>query len=153
MLVLNPNSGDSVQMLKAGVMEACDVYVINKADLEGTERLESALKSHLELAHETVVRPIVKTVATRGEGVAELSKLIAKLSQVDGEMQKQRAHNWARERLQSAIRALQTRRLQELGASHALYEPLITKIAERQLHPDLAAQRLLDKSTLPGGAD
>lgn len=73
-VVLAPGMGDDVQTLKAGMMEIADVFVINKADLPEAQRLEQELKAMLSLAprgraDET---PVVKTVATQGEGVSEL---------------------------------------------------------------------------------
>jgi GTPase len=74
LVVLVPGMGDDVQALKAGIMEIADVFVINKADLPGSEKLERELKASMSLAH----RPdgwtpaIVATVATEGKGVAEV---------------------------------------------------------------------------------
>jgi LAO/AO transport system kinase len=74
LVVLVPGMGDDVQALKAGIMEIADVFVINKADLPGSDKLERELKASMSLAH----RPdgwtpaIVATVATEGKGVAEV---------------------------------------------------------------------------------
>ncbi len=72
-LVLVPESGDDVQVVKAGVMEVADVYVINKADRAGADRLEAFIREAAALdpvhpLHDTVIR----TVATEGKGVADL---------------------------------------------------------------------------------
>ena len=74
LVVLHPGAGDSVQTLKAGLTELADLFVINKSDLEGADRLERDLHEMLELRfrdHGEEV-PIVRTVATTGEGVREL---------------------------------------------------------------------------------
>jgi LAO/AO transport system kinase len=80
-IVLVPESGDSVQVMKAGLMEAGDLFVINKFDREGGDRIEKEIRLMLELARERragSVREgaweprIFRTVATRGEGVVEL---------------------------------------------------------------------------------
>ncbi len=78
-LVLTPNTGDAVQAFKAGVMEIADIFVINKADLPGSDRLERELRATLELGHHldrggdgSWSPAIVKTVASTGEGSAEL---------------------------------------------------------------------------------
>lgn len=68
-VVLVPGMGDDVQALKAGIMEIADVFVINKADLAGANKLEQELHAMLGLAHTDV--PIVKTVASEGQGIAE----------------------------------------------------------------------------------
>lgn len=73
-LALVPEAGDVVQTMKAGVMEVADVFVINKADRAGSEALYKTL---LRLVHEHAARtPVLKTVATSGEGVAALAQAI-----------------------------------------------------------------------------
>jgi len=73
-LVLVPGMGDDVQSLKAGVMEAADIFVVNKADLPGADRVDSEIKGMQSLAgeHGSWVPPVVRTVASSGEGVEEL---------------------------------------------------------------------------------
>ena len=73
-VVLVPESGDTVQAMKAGLMEIGDLFVINKADREGAERAAFAIRSALELRSATRdwTAPVLLTVATRGEGVSEL---------------------------------------------------------------------------------
>jgi LAO/AO transport system kinase len=72
-VVLTPGSGDGVQMIKAGITEIADVFVVNKADLPGADRVVQELRSLLGLSPELDWRPpIVTTVAATGEGVEEL---------------------------------------------------------------------------------
>src|SRR5713101_2957107 len=72
-LVLVPGMGDDVQAIKAGIMEIADVFVINKADHPGAERVESEIQGVLSLGHrpDGWAPPIVRTVATEGTGVDE----------------------------------------------------------------------------------
>jgi GTPase len=70
MLVMAPGSGDDIQTMKAGVLEVADVFVINKADYPGTDRLEQEI--HV-IADE---RPIVRTVASEGQGIRELVQAV-----------------------------------------------------------------------------
>jgi len=70
-VVLVPGAGDDVQAIKAGIMEIAQVFVINKADLPGADRLEQELRSSLAL-NGGVVPPIIKVVAIEGKGVGEL---------------------------------------------------------------------------------
>jgi GTPase len=73
-VVLVPGTGDEIQALKAGIMEIADIFVINKCDHAGTERLERAVLGALELAPEDRgwQPPVIRTVATTGEGVGDL---------------------------------------------------------------------------------
>nr|WP_202079793.1 methylmalonyl Co-A mutase-associated GTPase MeaB [Caldalkalibacillus salinus] len=74
MVVLTPNGGDTVQAFKAGIMEIADVYVINKADIPGASKLVAEIEHMLDLVkHDHTWRPpIVQSVSTKNEGVAEL---------------------------------------------------------------------------------
>ena len=72
-LVLTPSMGDDVQTIKAGIMEIADVFVINKSDQSGADRIETQLRALLSLTHQGGNQTaIVRTVATEGEGVADL---------------------------------------------------------------------------------
>ena len=72
-VVLTPNLGDSVQMIKAGILEIADVFAVNKADIDGYARVVAELRAMLNLAPKREWKPpIVATVATRQEGVEQL---------------------------------------------------------------------------------
>lgn len=77
-LVLVPGMGDDVQSLKAGVMEIADVFVVNKSDQPGAERVEAEVLAMQGLAseHAVWVAPVVRTVASTGLGVEELLEAI-----------------------------------------------------------------------------
>ncbi len=73
-LVLAPGSGDEIQGMKAGLLEAADVILVNQADRAGSEQLQAALDVTLEMRDESLPRPSVfRTVATTAEGVAEVA--------------------------------------------------------------------------------
>ncbi|HSS61615.1 MAG TPA: methylmalonyl Co-A mutase-associated GTPase MeaB [Candidatus Limnocylindrales bacterium] len=72
-VVLTPNLGDSVQMIKAGILEIADIFVVNKADIDGHGRVVAELRTMLNLAPKSPWRPpIIPTVATRQEGIEQL---------------------------------------------------------------------------------
>jgi LAO/AO transport system kinase len=77
-VVLVPGLGDDVQAIKAGIMEIADVFVINKADHAGTDKLETEVRLALALVtrHDGWMPPIVRTVATEGRGIPELIQAI-----------------------------------------------------------------------------
>ena len=80
-MVCVPGQGDSIQALKAGVMEIADIFVINKADLEGANELEMDIQAMLDLksAGGAISRtPIVKTIATQNKGIGDLIAAIKK---------------------------------------------------------------------------
>jgi LAO/AO transport system kinase len=78
-VILVPGMGDDVQTIKAGIMEIADIFVINKSDREGAERVEREVRAmqSLEIRSDRWSPPIVKTVASEGQGVEELAAAIA----------------------------------------------------------------------------
>jgi LAO/AO transport system kinase len=78
-VILVPGMGDDVQTIKAGIMEIADIFVINKSDREGAERVEREIRAlqSLALRNDGWTPPIVKTVATDGTGIDDLAAAIA----------------------------------------------------------------------------
>src|SRR5439155_20398968 len=85
-LVLVPGMGDDVQAIKAGIMEIADIFVINKADHPGADRVETEIAGVLSLAHRADgwQPPIVRTVATENKRVTELLEAIGKCAHERG---------------------------------------------------------------------
>jgi LAO/AO transport system ATPase len=75
-LLLMPGAGDELQLEKAGITEVADVFVINKADLPGADRLDAQIRETLGSR-----RPVIKTVASHGDGIAELADVLLKTDQ------------------------------------------------------------------------
>ena len=76
-VVLTPGLGDGVQMIKAGIMEIADVFVVNKADVPGAQRTVQEIRGMLSMGPRQAWRPpIVLTVAPRGEGTADLLRAV-----------------------------------------------------------------------------
>ncbi|ODN30109.1 methylmalonyl Co-A mutase-associated GTPase MeaB [Fervidobacterium thailandense] len=73
-LVLSPGGGDEIQLMKAGIMEIADIFVINKSDMDGADLLKVNLEAMLKFSEQE--KPIVLTVATSGKGVGELAEKI-----------------------------------------------------------------------------
>src|SRR5258706_426146 len=102
-VILVPGMGDDVQTIKAGIMEIADIFVINKSDREGAERVEREIRALQSLAqrHDEWTPPIVKTVASEGKGIEELAAAIARYDEYlagAGLALKKKTRNW-RERL------------------------------------------------------
>ena len=98
-VVLMPGMGDDIQSIKAGIMEIADIFVVNKSDREGADRVEKEVRSMQSLAaeHGSWVPPVVKTIATTGAGIEELEQAIdhfrAWLAE-DGRLQTRREAHW-----------------------------------------------------------
>ncbi len=108
LVILVPGMGDDVQSIKAGIMEIADIFIINKADREGADRVEREIRAMQSLAmrHDDWVPPIVKTVASNNEGIkdvaTEIERYEAFLAKSDLG-QKRRIENW-RTRLVTMLR-------------------------------------------------
>jgi len=84
-LVLVPESGDEVQTIKSGIMEIADIFVVNKADRDGADAFVKNLHALLQFKNNAKsesdwVPPVIKTVATKNEGIEEISKQITRHS-------------------------------------------------------------------------
>ena len=138
-LILVPGMGDDVQTIKAGIMEIADVFVINKSDREGADRVEREIRAMQSLAgrKDLWTPPIVKTVATDGKGIPELAAAIAgfeKYLQQQNLLLKKKISNW-RERLIEMLRdALLDRLLSERMSQDELTH-LATDVAEHKRDP------------------
>jgi LAO/AO transport system kinase len=108
LVVLVPGMGDDVQTIKAGIMEIADVFVINKSDREGAERVEREIRAMQTLATRSDgwTPPIVKTVATEGAGIRELAEAVASYEEFlarEGLLEHKKTENW-RQRLVEMLR-------------------------------------------------
>ena len=107
-VMLVPGMGDDVQTIKAGIMEIADIFVINKSDREGAERVEREIRAMQALAarKDNWTPPIIKTVASEGQGIAELAEAISQYESYlkkENLLLKRNVENW-RERLVEMLR-------------------------------------------------
>jgi len=149
-LVLMPGSGDSIQALKAGVMEIPDVIVVNKADHPMTETMVREVRSVLALGpREGWVPPIVKTEAVHGKGIDELVEKLDEhraYMEANGTLAERRRSN-----LRSEVLAIATgrmrRELEDAIAADPSFAELLERVASRQVDPASAATEILDRRT------
>jgi LAO/AO transport system kinase len=153
-LVLMPGSGDSIQALKAGVMEIPDVIVVNKADHPLTDTMVREIRGVLSLANldgdserGRWRAPIVKTEAAHNKGIEEL---VARLDEhrahilAEGTLQERRGRNLRNEVLAIAT-ARMRRRLEDELREDADFRRLLQEVVERRLDPASAATELLER--------
>jgi LAO/AO transport system kinase len=138
-VVLVPGMGDDVQSLKAGIMEIADLFVVNKADREGADRVEKEVRAMQSLAsgHGSWVPPVVKTIASTGEGIDRLTETIEQMKQwldVDGRLEARRKVYW-RERITEMMRHALMRQVREHGLSDVELEAHAARVAGKQENP------------------
>jgi LAO/AO transport system kinase len=146
-LVLMPGSGDSIQALKAGVMEIPDLIVVNKADHPLTDTMVREIKGVLALGpREGWQVPIIRTEAVRGGGVEELlEKLAEHREYIEGEgtLSERRRRNLMNEVL--AIATFRMRReLEESVRENPDVKELLDRVVSRELDPASAATTILE---------
>ena len=147
-LVLMPGSGDSVQALKAGVMEIPDVIVVNKAEHPLTDTLVREIKGVLSLgpARDWTV-PIVRTEAVRGEGIPELAEKLAEhRAQIEqaGTLSERRRRNLMAEVLAIATNRMRRELEGSISADEEVRE-LLDRVVSRELDPASAATTILER--------
>jgi len=159
-LVLMPGSGDSIQALKAGIMEIPDVIVINKADHPLTDTMVREIRGVLSLANldrtPEEVRaswrvPIIKTEARTGEGVPELVESLAEHGRhirAAGQLAERRRRNLRNEVLAIAT-ARMRRRLEDELSEDPGFQSLLEEVVQRRLDPASAATALLERAPAP----
>jgi LAO/AO transport system kinase len=147
-LALMPGSGDSIQALKAGVMEIPDVIVVNKSDHPLTDTMIREIRGVLSLGPQEGWRvPIVKTEASRGEGIEELAEAIEAHRvhiEAEGTLAERRRRNLMNEVLALAAGRLR-RRLEESLRDDESVRELLDEVVARRLDPSSAATRLLER--------
>src|ERR687889_1179668 len=146
-LVLMPGSGDSIQALKAGVMEIPDVIVVNKADHPLADTMVREVRGVLSLGPQEGWRvPIVKTEASRGEGIEELAEKLVEHREFireQGTLAERRRRNLKNEVVALAAGRLRRRLEAQVGQDPAVQE-LLDEVVARRLDPASAAAKLLE---------
>src|SRR5215475_6483234 len=148
-LVLMPGSGDSIQALKAGVMEIPDVIVVNKADHPLTDTMVREIKGVLALGpRERWQVPIIRTEAVRGDGVPELAVKLAEhreYIEAEGTLSQRRRRN-----LMNEVLAIATFRMRRELESSVRDDPevqeLLDRVVSRELDPASAAETILERA-------
>jgi LAO/AO transport system kinase len=148
-LVLMPGSGDSIQALKAGVMEIPDVIVINKSDHPLTDTMEREVRTVLSLGPPGSWKvPVLRTEAARGEGVAELLARIdehRRHIEAEGTLEQRRERNLRNEVLGLAAARLR-RELEARAEGDPEVSELLARVTRREIDPASAARELLSRS-------
>ena len=148
-VVLVPGMGDDVQALKAGIMEIADIFVVNKADREGADRLVAAIESNLTL--QTVgpdqwQPPILKTIATNGTGVPELVDAIWSFRGHSEATRSVRRQKRTEFRLRELVSQRFMERLERKILQPGELEAIVNRVAAREVDPHTAADELVSRA-------
>jgi LAO/AO transport system kinase len=151
LVVLVPGLGDEVQALKAGIMEIADVFVVNKADRDGVDRVVAEIQTMLSLSPDPHDVPeIVETIAVQDQGTDALLDAVARFQAKAGAsgalLGKRRAR--ARRRLEDAVRERLAARVRRDILTPSELDRAVERLLARETDPDTAAEDLLARGGL-----
>jgi len=139
-VVFTPNTGDNVQAVKAGLTEIGDMYVVNKADLEGATTLYQTI---VDLIGDTERKPVVlKASAKTEKGVHELAKNIDKLLKEKSINYKERERKMLEDELRDMVLNVVEKKASFLLTSNKKYSEFVDKLAKKEIDPYAAAEEL-----------
>jgi len=146
LVILIPGTGDDIQIFKAGIMEIADIFVINKADSSGADKMENQLRAMLELGMKNrEIPPVVKTVATEGEGIGllidEIQNFISKKSPEFQAKRKKRLLSWM---LKDIIKDKIFERISQ-NIEESDFDEFIERIYQRETDPYSVADKIVGR--------
>ena len=148
-VILVPGMGDDIQAIKAGIMEIGDIFVVNKADRPGADRTVTEITMMMSLVeeHGDYLPPIVKTVASRGEGIEELDDAIVKhraYLESSGELVRRN-----RERVRIRIETmLKEKFMSRLMIATPNFDEILDDVVRKRSNPHDAAENVLRRVTI-----
>ncbi len=148
-VVLHPEAGDGVQAMKAGLMEIADIFVVNKSDRDGADKLADEIRAMLDLRCEKFIDgnrpPVVMTTAFRGEGVEELAAEMEKHFRLLNEsgLRAQKSRQAARLRLRTIVNANLATDLWETHSDRTRLEAHVDAVLAKRITPYSAAREIM----------
>jgi LAO/AO transport system kinase len=152
LVLLVPGLGDDVQSMKAGLMEVADIFVVNKAEREGADRLQQQIEAMLELApdRENWKTPVLRTAATEGRGVPELVTVIEQFrirEDLTASRRTRMVKHW-KQRLKMLLGEHLTEAAVTRSGGESSLESLAAAVAERRLNPYTAVREMAAQAGL-----
>jgi LAO/AO transport system kinase len=149
-LLLVPGMGDEVQTFKAGVMEIADLYVINKTDLPGADRLEQEVEAMLSMASRADGwrPPIVKAIATTGSGVGEVRQALEQFRsfQEQGALKEKRRRGYLRSRFLELLRRNLFEKVVRERLRDGALEQFVDDLLQHRADPYSLVERIVAES-------
>lgn len=138
-VIFTPNTGDNVQAIKAGITEVGDIYVVNKADIDGAGPLYNTI---VDLIGDTERKPsVLKTSAKTGKGVKELAKVIDKLLS-EKSNNKDRQRKMLEEELKGMVSDIVEQKVAVMLSENKKYSSIVDKLANKEIDPYIAAEQV-----------
>ena len=146
LVLMVPGLGDDVQSMKAGLMEVADIFVLNKAERDGADRLQQQIEGMLQLAPDRGgwKTPVVRTTATEGAGVAQLVETIETFrarADLAADRRSRMVGHW-RQRLRALLGEYLLEGIVAKSGGESALESLASDVAERRVNPYTAVREM-----------
>lgn len=139
-VVFNPNTGDSIQTIKAGLTEIGDIYLINKSDLSGASQLFNTVRDYIGMSEK---RPIVMMTSTKSnKGIAEFTKKLKELMQSKKKIKKMQEKSRLETELRDIVLNNVKTKVGTMLDSSSTYAKYLQKVQAKQLDPFEAADKI-----------
>ncbi len=139
-VVFNPNTGDSIQTIKAGITEIGDIYIVNKSDLDGAAQLFDSVKEFIGMTEKNPV--ILQTSVTKNKGIDELAKKITELIQIKKKSKKEHDKQLLEVELKDIVLNNVKNKMDTLLESDKSYEKYLKKLQSKEMDPFEAADKI-----------
>jgi LAO/AO transport system kinase len=139
-VLFTPNTGDNVQAVKAGLTEVGDIYVVNKADIDGAGPLYNTI---VDLIGDTERKPsVLKTSVKTGRGIKELAQTIDKLLKEKSINYKERERKMLEEELKVMVSDIVEQKVAVMLSENKKYSAFVDKLARKEIDPYMAAEQV-----------
>lgn len=141
-VVFNPHTGDNIQTIKAGITEIGDIYVVNKADLDGAAQLFESVKEFIGMTERNPV--ILKTSAVKSQGIDDLARKLRDMMAEKAKTRKERQQTRLEAELKDIVINNVRNRIDLLLTSEKNYAKYLKKLQEKEIDPFEAADKITD---------
>lgn len=139
-VVFNPHTGDNIQTIKAGITEIGDIYVVNKADLDGASQLFESVKEFIGMTERNPI--ILKTSTIKNQGIDEFAKKLKDLMEKTKKSQKEREQKRLETELKDIVINNVKTRVDQLLESDKNYAKYLTRLQAKEMDPFEAADKI-----------
>lgn len=139
-VVLNPNTGDSIQTIKAGITEIGDIYLVNKSDLDGASQLYDSVKEFIGMTEKNPI--ILQTSATKNKGIEDLAKKLVELMKEKKKSKKEHDKMRLESELKDIVLNNVKHKIDSLLESDKNYAKYLKKLQSKEMDPFEAADKI-----------
>jgi len=139
-VVFNPNTGDSIQTIKAGLTEIGDIYLVNKSDLSGTNQLFDAVRDFIGDTERNPV--ILKTSVKKNQGIAEFAKILKKLMKSKQESKKEKDEKRLESELKDIVLNNIKEKIDDMLKSDKTFSNYLKKLNTKKIDPYNAGDKI-----------